>query len=263
MTRAPAATAVRDLASPHPAAGEPLPRRLLDAGAAAAALLLLAPSLLLIAVAIRLEDGGPVLFAQQRVGQGGGLFALYKFRKFRARGSLPASPLTSTNDPRLSRLGRFLEATKLDELPQFWNVLIGDMSLVGPRPETPHFGDCFHGSCRELLRYKPGIFGPSQAVFRREGALHAAAADPEQHYRAVLFPMKARLDLAYCAQRSVGRDIAWVGRCVLAILGLPFMRGQRSALPDQVEGCLRLIASEADRGRRPAVPKPLRPARES
>ena len=233
--------------SPMRRAGGPrhLSIRALDIAAASAATAVLAPLLIFVVLAIAIEDGWPILFFQRRVGRHGREFVMWKFRKFRRRHGLPDCPLTLLGDPRLTRVGRFLERTKMDEVPQLWNVLRGQMSIVGPRPETPHFSDCFGGPYEELLRHKPGIFGPSQAVFRSESTLHKPGFDPEQFYRTVLFPLKARLDLAYFPYRSVRLDLRWVGRCVLAVLGLRFLPGETADLQEQVESCLRLLASEA------------------
>jgi lipopolysaccharide/colanic/teichoic acid biosynthesis glycosyltransferase len=192
--------------------------RLLDVVLAAAALLFLTPLIILVGAAIFVEGGRPIFFSQIRLGQGGRLFRLYKFRKFHERGPVGGNALTVENDPRLTRVGWFLERTKLDELPQFWNILRGELSVVGPRPETPNFKDCFADGYRAVLDHKPGLFGPAQAVFRNEGALHRGS-DLEAFYRAVLFPGKARIDLAYYPTRTVMRDIGWIVACILAVLG--------------------------------------------
>jgi lipopolysaccharide/colanic/teichoic acid biosynthesis glycosyltransferase len=225
----------------------PTLKRILDVVFASAALVALAPVLIFVALAICIEDGWPILYFQTRLGHNGEEFVLYKFRKFRIRNTLGNSPLTLKDDPRLTRVGRFLERSKFDEVPQLWNIVKGHMTIVGPRPETPHFADCFEGAYRELLSYKPGIFGPSQAVFRSESTLHDAGRDPEQFYRAVLFPMKARLDLAYFPHGNTWLDLKWTARCVMAVLGLWFLSDGRIDLPSQVESCLELLAGEAKR----------------
>jgi len=219
-------------------------KRILDVAFASVALVLLAPALTLIALAICIEDGWPFLFFQVRLGQYGETFVLCKFRKFRNRPSEEGCPLTLKNDPRLTSMGRFLERWKLDEVPQLWNILKGDMAVVGPRPETPHFADCFDGEYREVLSYKPGIFGPSQAMFRSESKMHQAGRDPEQFYRAVLFPLKARLDLAYFPHGSTRLDVKWAARCILAVLGFSFLPNGGTDLVAEVESCLQLLASE-------------------
>ncbi len=219
-------------------------KRALDAAFALVALALLAPVLIVVALAICIEDGWPILFFQSRLGRDGRPFVLLKFRKFRNCPDLGRCPLTLRDDPRFTRVGRFLERTKIDEVPQLWNILKGEMSIVGPRPETPHFADCFVGPHRELLRYKPGIFGPSQAVFRNESTLHAD--DPEQYYRAVLFPLKARLDLAYFPNAHTRLDAIWTVRCLLAVLGL-YLVAEGTDMLEQVETCLALLAGDTKR----------------
>ena len=119
----------------------------------------------------------------------------------------------------MTAVGRVLRATKLDELPQFWNVIKGDMSIVGPRPESFAFADCFAGAPGHILNNKPGILGPSQVFFRNESALIPTDSDPCLFYRSVLFPAKARIDLEYYQRRTLLRDMGWIGWGTLAILG--------------------------------------------
>lgn len=193
--------------------------RIFDIIAAATGLVLVAPLMLLAAAAILIESGRPIFFVQTRIGVGGRHFRMYKFDKFREPAPAAGHALTLENDPRLTRVGRVLVRTKFDELPQLWNVLKGDMSVVGPRPETLNFRDCLEGRSRALLAYKPGIFGPSQVLFRSEAAFYRGHPDPEQFYRQSLFPLKASIDLAYFARRTLLRDILWVIRGMLAVLG--------------------------------------------
>lgn len=110
----------------------------------------------------------------------------------------------------MTRVGRVLERTKLDELPQLWNIVLGNMAFVGPRPETENFADCFTGPFEHVLDYIPGLFGPSQALFRNEGAIFPENCDPHDFYRRVLFPAKAGVDLSYYPQRTVASDAAWI-----------------------------------------------------
>lgn len=133
--------------------------------------------MVLIAIAIAIESGRPVLFAQFRVGRDGRPFRMLKFRKFH-RSCHRGPPLTLADDDRMTVIGRILRGTKLDELPQFWNVLAGDMSIVGPRPEAMAFADCFAGDLARILAHKPGILGPSQVIFRNECALYPLDSDP-------------------------------------------------------------------------------------
>ena len=199
--------------------GNRMSRRLLDVTVAGAAILFFLPLLLCIALAIFAEDGCPIFFSQTRLGQGGRHFQLLKFRKFGAAAGTMGLPVTLADDPRLTRVGRILEKSKLDELPQFWNVLRGDMSIVGPRPESLHFADCFVGSYGSLLSHKPGLFGPAQVFFRNESAYYSADEDPERTYRRVLFPTKASLDLQHYTRRSLLEDLAWIARGIAAVVG--------------------------------------------
>jgi lipopolysaccharide/colanic/teichoic acid biosynthesis glycosyltransferase len=197
-----------------------LVRRGCDIALAALALIAIAPLMLLISIAVFLEDAGPILFKQERLGVDGLPFGMYKFRKFRADCGTSGAPLTAEGDSRLTFVGKFLAATKLDELPQLWNVLKGDMAIVGPRPESMAFADCFRDGYEEILRHKPGLVGPSQVVFRHEARLYPQGEDASAFYRRVLFPAKAGLDLAYFRHRTIGSDFALMLRSALAILNL-------------------------------------------
>ena len=204
--------------------------RIIDVIVAIAGLVSFAPIMGLIAAAILVESGRPIFFSQIRLGVGGRQFRMYKFDKFDENAPTIGHALTVGNDPRLTRVGRLLAWTKLDELPQFWNVLKGDMSVVGPRPESLAFRDCFQGRYRAVLDYKPGIFGPSQALFRDEAVFYRGRPDLEQFYRRVLFPMKAAIDLAYFAHRTPLRDLSWIARGVLAVLGWSSLTAEREGL---------------------------------
>jgi lipopolysaccharide/colanic/teichoic acid biosynthesis glycosyltransferase len=194
------------------------PQRLMDLAVAIAGLAVLSPLMMLIALAICIETGRPIFYSQTRIGRGGGRFRIHKFRKFYKEIGA-GSPLTVDHDPRMTPFGRVLALTKLDELPQLWNVLVGDMSIVGPRPECVDFLDCFTGSYLKVLEYTPGIFGPSQVVFRDERSLYPTNRDPIPFYRDVLFPAKARIDLSYFPHRTISSDIRWIVFGVLATVG--------------------------------------------
>jgi lipopolysaccharide/colanic/teichoic acid biosynthesis glycosyltransferase len=207
--------------SDRPAAGRGTAAcRAQDIVVAGIGLLLVSPLILLVVLAILVESGRPVFFAQTRLGQHGRHFRLFKFRKFRNGAGEAGRPLTVRGDDRMSRVGRFLEATKLDELPQLWNVLKGDMALVGPRPESLAFADCFQGEALAVLAWRPGIFGPSQVAFRDEKDFYPPGSEPTCIYRQVLFPTKARLDLSYYPQRTLFSDCGWMLRGVLAVAGV-------------------------------------------
>ncbi|WP_457489166.1 sugar transferase [Tardiphaga sp. P5_C10] len=192
-------------------------RRALDILFAGAATASLAPLFLIVALAIWIEGGRPILFSQFRLGQNGRPFLMYKFRKFRSDCDLHGYPLTVEGDGRLTMIGRFLAASKLDELPQLWNVLRGDMALVGPRPESLAFFDCFHNGFEKLLDHKPGLVGPCQVMFRHESKLYPADVAAVDFYRQVLFPTKAKIDLAYFPRRTLASDLGWILRAAWAI----------------------------------------------
>lgn len=185
-------------------------KRACDIALATVALVVLSPAMLLVALAVRIETPGKILYRQVRLGQHGRRFWLFKFRKFPDTLKTQGPAVTQHEDARLTRVGRFLQRTKLDELPQFWNVLKGEMSMVGPRPESDRFADCFGGDYAEVLRYRPGLFGPSQVLFRNESAFFPKGRDPEEFYREVLFPAKARVDMAYFAKSNVMSDLRWL-----------------------------------------------------
>ena len=213
--------------------------RLLDIVVAAAVLVFFAPLMICVAAAIFVEDGRPILFSQVRLGRRGRHFRMHKFRKFHEGGRPAGRPLTMERDPRLTGVGGFLARTKLDELPQLWNILKGDMSIVGPRPESLDFRDCFEGPYGAVLEHKPGIFGPSQVLFRNESSLYRGRPDPEQFYRDVLFPLKAHIDLAYFAHRTPLRDIAWAFRGALAVFGWSSLAQKGAVLVEETEHWIR------------------------
>ena len=191
--------------------------RVLDIVMAAGGLIVLAPVIVIVSLVILLESGRPIFFAQVRLGRKGRHFKMYKFRKFGPKPDGPGCPLTVAGDPRMTRVGRILEASKIDELPQLFNVLRGDMAFVGPRPESLAFEDCFMGQFRAVLDHRPGIFGPSQVAFRSEGKLYPKGSDPTEYYRRFLFPTKATLDLSYFRNRTLRGDLAWLVRGTFAV----------------------------------------------
>jgi lipopolysaccharide/colanic/teichoic acid biosynthesis glycosyltransferase len=202
------------------AASHGMLRRTIDVVLSIVSLISLAPVMVAIAVMIVIEDGGPVFFEQTRLGFDGRPFGMYKFRKFKSDCGTSGAPLTVEGDSRMTRIGRFLAATKLDELPQLWNILKGDMAIVGPRPESMVFADCFQNGYEEILQHKPGLVGPSQVVFRHEAKLYPSDEDPSIFYRRVLFPAKAVLDLAYFKRRTIGSDLLLMVQSALTIFNI-------------------------------------------
>ncbi len=182
-------------------------KRACDVLAAGVGLVLAAPVLAAAAVAVRLDSPGPVLFRQERVGLGGRTFTILKFRTMSPAAGGPL--LSASGDRRVTGVGRWLRASKLDELPQLVNVVRGDMSLVGPRPEVPEYVARWDPARREvILSVRPGITDPASIAYRDEGAELAAAADPEQHYVQVLLPAKTASYVDYVATMSPRGDLA-------------------------------------------------------
>ncbi len=171
------------------------------------ALLVVAPVMAVIALVLWCESPGHIIFRQQRLGLYGKRFTLYKFRKFSASWGSQGPAVTVSNDVRLTKIGAVLERTKLDELPQLWNIAKGEMSFVGPRPESPQFADLFVDRHRALLEFLPGLFGPSSL---RECDLYPPDEDPEAYYRRVLFPQKAEYNLAYYPTATLLSDFIWI-----------------------------------------------------
>jgi lipopolysaccharide/colanic/teichoic acid biosynthesis glycosyltransferase len=182
-----------------------LARAIFDAAVSAVGLIVLSPLLLAAAAAVALEDGRPVLFRQKRVGRAGKMFQLFKFRSMRTRA--PGPGITASGDPRLTRVGRFLRKFKIDELPQLWNVVRGDMCLVGPRPEVPPFVNLDDPIWRAVLEVKPGITDLASLVYRHEEQILSQSNDPESYYRDVVLPAKLALNVRYLGARSFWRDM--------------------------------------------------------
>jgi len=204
--------------------------RILDPITASAGLVILGPLIMLLSLAIWIDSGRPIFFSQIRLGQSGRYFRIYKFRKFHDRNVTCGCGVTVESDHRFTRLGTFLARTKLDELPQLWNILKGEMSIVGPRPESLTFSDCFMNGYLRVLDHKPGIFGPNQFYFRGESSLYPGTSDPEEFYREVLFPLKAHIDIAYFSSRTFLEDAKWIIRCVLAIFGFQPLPAKLNAI---------------------------------
>ena len=152
-------------------------------------------------------------FIQERVGQHGRRFRVVKIKTMRPNTSMTTT-VTRSGDPRITPLGRFFRKTKLDELPQLWNVLLGQMSFVGPRPDVPGFADALAGPDRAVLSLRPGITGPATLAYRDEEELLAAQPDPERYNREVIYPDKVRLNLEYIRDWSLASDIRYIWRTV-------------------------------------------------
>jgi lipopolysaccharide/colanic/teichoic acid biosynthesis glycosyltransferase len=202
---------------PHPLTRYPSWQRVFDL---VFSVLLMLPALLVglpVAVAVLLDSPGPVLYRSRRIGRDGVPFWMLKFRTMK---HLAGGPLVSSKlDQRFTPVGRFLALTRLDELPQLWNVLRGEMRMVGPRPELEEFVREQSESYERILTVPPGLTGPTQLVFADEGAILAAAEDREALYRNEILPAKVRLDLAYVEHHTVWGDLSAVLRtCLLPIV---------------------------------------------
>lgn len=182
-------------------------------------LLFLWPVLAVVAILIRVKmPGGPVIFKQQRVGRGGKLFTMYKFRSMTVSHS--GSSVSVAGESRITPLGAKLRRYKLDELPELWNVLIGDMSFVGPRPDVPGYADSLTGSDRDVLKLRPGITGPASLKYRNEEEILAAVEDPVKYNDEVIFPDKVRINLYYLHNHSFWTDIKLI---ICTVLGKRIM----------------------------------------
>ena len=192
-----------------------LAKRTIDVVASSLLLVLLLPLLLLLAAAVKLTSRGPVFFRCARVGLYGSELQMLKFRKMRDGATGPA--LTARDDARFTRVGRFLARSKLDEIPQLWNVLKGEMSLVGPRPEDPGFVAARAGDYARILTVKPGITGLCQLAFAKESEL-LGSKDSVDAYVDWLLPKKIELDLLYARRRSVALDLRILTWTAMAVL---------------------------------------------
>lgn len=193
-------------------------KRLFDVLAAAGGLIVLAPMLLAIALWIRLDSRGPALYRQRRVGRHGRLFDIYKFRTMVQRPD-DGRQLTVGQDPRITRAGRFLRRTKLDELPQLLNVLEGTMSLVGPRPEVPRYVDRYPPAVRQtVLSVAPGITDLAAILYKDESDILGRAADPERAYVETILPVKLEYYQRYVRERSFWLDLRIIFRTLAAIV---------------------------------------------
>ena len=191
-------------------------RRLLDFSSALVGLILLSPLFLVTSLLIKLTSPGPVFHRGRRVGLNGRLFSLYKFRTMIAGAANMGLAITAERDPRITPLGRILRRTKADELPQLLNVLKGDMSLVGPRPEDPRYVAQYTPEQREILKVRPGITGAASVVYRNEERI-LTGQDWETAYRTRVLPTKLAIDLDYLSKRTFGSDLLLIFRTIFSM----------------------------------------------
>ncbi len=193
----------------------PTLRRVLDIVVAVVVVVLLSPVLFVISLWIACTSPGPAIFRQKRVGRDGRLFLIWKFRTMYMDADRQGPAVTSADDPRVTPVGQFLRSNKLDELPQFFNVLVGDMSLVGPRPQVPRFVEHFDSSLRPLvLAVRPGITGPTTLHFRYEELLLADKPNREDYYIRQILPTKLAMDVHYVQTRSLRDDLGVLAETV-------------------------------------------------
>jgi len=196
----------------------------------AVALILLAFPFAVIALAIKLSSAGPVFYRQQRIGRGEQPFCFYKFRTMHVRGDGPL--ITVGGDPRITQVGRALRRWKLDELPQLWNVLRGDMSIIGPRPEVEQLVRYYTPEQRRLLEQTPGLAGLSQLVYPHEADVLQGYPNPEEVYRQHLMPKKLTVDLEYERHRTFWSDLMILTEIILlSILGKSYRIDRNFYIP--------------------------------
>lgn len=208
-----------------------MPKRLLDIVLSSIGIVVCAPLFLVCALLVRLSTHGPVIFAQVRIGYMFRTFRIYKFRTMVHDAPNLGGVITVGEDPRITRIGRILRKTKVDELPQLFNVLKGDMSLVGPRPEAPKYVEMFRADYEEILRVRPGITDLASVKYRDEAAVLAQADDPEQAYVQSVLPEKIRLAREYIQRSSFFFDLYLISLTILTIAG------DRFTGPSRRRGC--------------------------
>lgn len=193
-------------------------KRMLDIFASGTGLILLSPLMVLTAFLIKVDSPGPVFFKQERVGKGFRPFLIYKFRTMIEDAPRKGTAITIGNDPRITRIGRLLRRTKFDELPQLINVLKGDMSLVGPRPEVPRYVEMFRQEYAEILRIRPGITDMASLKFRDEATVLGRFENPEEKYVTDVLPEKIKLAKEYARQSSLFFDLGVIFKTLVKLI---------------------------------------------
>ncbi len=199
-----------------PSSGRLYRKRLFDMVCAALGLLVLSPVLLVCALLVGLTSPGGVLFRQERIGKDGVPFTIYKFRSMRKDNA--GLKISTSRDTRITPVGRVLRKTKLDELPQLWNVLKGDMSFVGPRPEVREYTDLYTPEQRQVLMVRPGVTGLASIRYRNENELLTASSDPNRTYIDEVMPAKLALDLKYIPRACVSYDIKLIWETLVTVV---------------------------------------------
>jgi lipopolysaccharide/colanic/teichoic acid biosynthesis glycosyltransferase len=195
----------------------PVAKRLFDVLASTAGLLVLSPILLVTAILIKLDSDGPVLYTAPRVGRGGRIFRMYKFRTMVVNADTIGGSSTPDDDPRITCVGRILRKHKLDELPQLLNVANGTMSLVGPRPQVKWAVDLYSDEERQVLSVPPGMTDYASLRFPNEGEVLKGSTDPDKDYMEKIHPEKMRLSLEYVRRRSFATDLSVLFQTLAAV----------------------------------------------
>jgi lipopolysaccharide/colanic/teichoic acid biosynthesis glycosyltransferase len=206
-------------------------KRLIDASVSFVALVVLCPLFAVVGLAIKWTSPGPIFYWQDRVGRCGKIFKIAKFRSMVVDAEKKGLGITVSGDARVTRFGAFLRKSKIDEFPQLWNVLKGEMSLVGPRPELPQYVSSYTPEQQLVFRVRPGITDPASIRYRHEEAILAVSQDPDHYYRNVVLPDKLALNIRYIRDISIFSDI----KCVIQTITSLFM--QHTALSsEQISG---------------------------
>jgi lipopolysaccharide/colanic/teichoic acid biosynthesis glycosyltransferase len=220
-------TLANDIITPYPSPA----KRAFDLFAATLGLVILSPVLLAVAFLIKLTSRGPIFFTQVRVGRNFRPFRIYKFRTMVPAAPSLAGALTVGEDSRITWIGRWLRKAKIDELPQLLNILKGDMSLVGPRPEVPRYVEMFRQDYEEILRVRPGLTDVASLKYRDEARILGEAPDPEQSYIHYVLPDKIRLAKEYLGRASFFSDLGLILATVSGLLGVRLWRAQGESSP--------------------------------
>lgn len=204
-----------------------LGKRIVDTMGALVGLLIASPGLLLCAVAVRLDSRGPIFYRQWRVGQHGRTFQIFKLRTMIDGTDKHGSQFTVSGDPRITKVGKILRKTKVDEIPQLLNVLRGEMSLVGPRPEVPEYTEKYTSQERMVLDVRPGMTGPASLAYIDEERLLATTVDQEDFYVNTIMRRKLQADIAYCRNVSLFEDVRIILLTLGSLIGLRYIKAPR------------------------------------
>ena len=204
-------------------------KRTLDIVASALAIMILSPLLILVAVAVKATSPGPIFFRQRRVGKSFRPFDIFKFRTMVKDAQKKGAAITFGEDPRITRFGRFLRKTKIDEIPQLFNVLKGEMSLVGPRPEVPRYVEMFRDDYAIILQVRPGITDLASLKYRDEAAVLGQAENPEEEYVKHVLPEKIRFAKEYVNKAALLLDLKIIFQTILKLISHKNFFGGKSA----------------------------------